>query len=136
MYNLIKNVITIGNYELSNLLKKIDTQWLQGNLTDDERNELVGLAQDKANMQNSLDLYKKLEELDKRVKALEEAKEDDTTEVPEEGTVEDVADYEVGKWYYAGDKVSFEGKTYKCVAPEGVVCVWSPKDYPTYWELV
>ena len=76
---------------------------------------------------------KKLEELDKRVKALEEAKEDDTTE---EGTEEDAAEYEVGKWYYAGDKVSFNGKTDKCIAPNGVVCVWTPTEYPTYWELL
>ena len=41
MYNLIKQVITNGNYELANLLKKIDAQWLQGSITDDERNELV-----------------------------------------------------------------------------------------------
>lgn len=133
MYNLIKQVITNGNYELANLLKKIDAQWLQGSITDDERNELVQYAQERANAQNSLDIVKKLEELDKRVKALEEAKEDDTTE---EGTEEDAAEYEVGKWYYAGDKVSFNGKTYKCIAPDGVVCVWTPTEYPTYWELL
>ena len=35
-----------------------------------------------------------------------------------------------------GDKITFEGGKYKCIAPDGVVCVWSPKEYPVYWELV
>lgn len=45
-----------------------------------------------------------------------------------------VEPFVAGKWYYRGDKVSFEGATYTCVAPEGAVCVWSPGDYPVYWE--
>ena len=43
--------------------------------------------------------------------------------------------YVVGKWYYNGDKCSFEGVNYVCIAPEGATCVWSPKDYPAYWEV-
>ena len=42
--------------------------------------------------------------------------------------------YTAGTWYYRGDKVSFEGSGYTCIAPEGVVCVWSPVEYPQYWE--
>lgn len=140
MYNLIKDVISNGNYELSNLLKKIDMQWIQGNITDGERNELVQYAQERANAQYSLDIVKKLEELDKRVKALEEAakvEDDPTEEGTTEGEVEvDYPEFEPGKWYYAGDIISFEGSNYKCVAPEGTVCVWTPADYPTYWQMV
>ena len=55
----------------------------------------------------------------------EEEKEPDAEEYPE---------YEVGKWYYAGDKISFNGSNYVCIAPDGAVCVWSPADYPAYWE--
>lgn len=140
MYNLIKTVIVNGNYELSNLLKKIDTQWIQGSITDNERNELVQMAQNNANAQYSLDVLKKFEELDKRIKALEEANkvEDEATE---EGTTEDeikakYPKFETGKWYYAGDKVKFKGSNYECIAPEGTVCVWSPTDYPTYWQMI
>lgn len=46
-----------------------------------------------------------------------------------------VQPFEVGKWYYRGDRVSFNDNVYKCVAPSGVVCVWSPVDYPQYWEV-
>ena len=38
-----------------------------------------------------------------------------------------------GAWYYRGDRIVFNDDTYTCIAPEGVVCVWSPQDYPQYW---
>lgn len=44
------------------------------------------------------------------------------------------ADYVPGTWYYRGDKVRFEDVLYTCVAPAGVVCVWSPAEYPAYWQ--
>ena len=36
--------------------------------------------------------------------------------------------------YKNGDKVMFNGNVYECIAPEGVACVWSPSEYPAYWE--
>ena len=44
-----------------------------------------------------------------------------------------ISTYTAGKWYYRGDKVSFDGKVYTCIAPGGVACVWSPSEYPIYW---
>lgn len=44
------------------------------------------------------------------------------------------ADYVAGTWYYRGDKVLFNDEVYTCIAPVGVVCVWSPVEYPTYWS--
>ena len=52
----------------------------------------------------------------------------------EEISAEYIDDFVVGKTYYKGDKVLFDGKIYECIAPDGVVCVWSPSDYPTYWK--
>lgn len=43
-------------------------------------------------------------------------------------------EYTAGVWYYRGDRVSFEGAVYTCIAPDGVVCVWSPGEYAQYWE--
>ena len=140
MYNITKNVITKGQFELSDILKKIDNFWVKGSLNDEERDELIELAQTKANPENSIDMMTKLEELDKRVKELEillatkeEVPEDNTSDATE--TVE-YEEFEVGKWYYAGDKIKFDGDNYECIAPEGTVCVWSPKDYPPYWKKI
>ena len=47
-----------------------------------------------------------------------------------------VEDFVVGKWYYRGDRVKFDGKTYVCIAPAETVCVWSPADYAVYWKEV
>lgn len=44
------------------------------------------------------------------------------------------AEYSPGKWYYRGDRVTFNGSVYICIAPEGVACVWSPTEYPAYWQ--
>lgn len=43
-------------------------------------------------------------------------------------------DYVPGTWYYRGDKVRLNGVLYTCVAPAGAVCVWSPTEYPAYWQ--
>ena len=130
MQKIIENVIDSKNYELSDMIKKIDTLWLQGSITDEVRTRLSDKARVNANIQNSLNLILKVEELDRRVKALEETKQ--STDL-EETTY---SDFVVGKWYYTGDTITFEGKNYECIAPENVACVWSPADYPTYWEEV
>lgn len=135
MKNIIRNVISRNSYDLSGMLKKIDTLWVQGGLSDEEREELIALARENAQVQQSIDVMRKLEELDKRVKALEDAKanESEEAEKPEEVTY---PEYVVGKWYYGGDTVTFEGKAYECIAPEGAVCTWNPSEYPAYWQEV
>ncbi len=130
MQKIIEKVIESRNYELSDILKKIDTLWVQGDISEDARKRLADLARNNANMQNSMDILAKLEELDKRVKALEAQAE---TEEPTEDT-ESYEEYVSGKWCYNGDIFAFKGKIYKCIAPEGVTCVWTPEEYPTYWE--
>lgn len=52
------------------------------------------------------------------------------------GEGESPEEYVIGKWYYAGDRITYKGAVYQCIAPNGVVCVWSPDDYPAYWEAV
>lgn len=141
MYEVIKKVIESRRYELKEILTKIDTLWVQGSITEDQRNKLSEMARSNANMQNSLDILAKVEEHEKRLAELEElvknltaSKED--TEDGEEVTKESYEEYVSGRWCKNGDIFTFEGKVVRCIAPEGVTCVWSPKDYPTYWEVV
>lgn len=65
MYDIIKNVILSGRYELSDMLKKIDTIWLQGDIQEEERTELVALAQEKADTAQSIEVLQKLEDHEK-----------------------------------------------------------------------
>ena len=116
-------------FDLTAMLGKIDYHHVRGNLTDTEREELVAIAREKANPFGGVNVLAKLEEIENRLRALEEGKQ-------ESNETETAPEYQAGKWYYAGDKVTFDGKVYNCIAPAGVVCVWSPADYPAYWELV
>lgn len=138
MQKIIEKVIESRNYELSDILKKIDTLWVQGSITEEVKKILADKARNNANMQNSIDVFVKLKELDERVKALEEevkALKAEGSLSGDEETEETIAEYVAGKYYYNGDKVSFEGSIYICTAPEGVVCVWSPSEYPAYWQI-
>ena len=96
MYDIIRLVIETGNYSLVELLKKIDTVWIQGDLTDDQRMGLITLARENADYTSEINLIEKVHDLEKRVKALEE---NDST-----GDSEQYPEYTPGKWYYNGDK--------------------------------
>lgn len=73
MYEIIKQVIDSGRYNLSDMLKKIDVIWVQGDITEEQKNELVELAQTKAIPDNSRASYQmQIDELYKMVKELSE----------------------------------------------------------------
>ena len=84
MQKIIEKVIESKNYELSDMLKKIDTLWVQGSIDDSMRKILSDKARNNANVQNSLNILSKLEEIDRRLKALEDAQTSTETEEPTE----------------------------------------------------
>ena len=129
---MIESTILSGDYELDKILSSIDLYHIEGSLTDEERRELIDLAREHAKTQYKEDdittILLQLHDLDERVKKLEQG---GSKPAPKE-----YPEYKAGKWYYNGNGVTFEGKKYDCIAPEGVVCVWSPAEYPTYWQEV
>ena len=129
MYDIIKRVIEGGNYKLAKVLDKIDSLWAENALTDEQRQELRQLAQGGASVSGEVDLLDRVLDLEQRVRALEAGQ---TPDAPQE----EYPPFVEGKWYYAGDKCSENGKNYTCTAPEGVVCVWAPSVYPAYWTEV
>lgn len=124
---IFDTVIDGGKYDLADMLSKIERYHISGDLSDEAKDELVEKARLNADMKNGVDLFAKLVELEARVKALEEGK-------TNEGNTEAYPEYVEGKWYYRGNNCSENGKNYTCIAPEGVVCTWSPSQYPAYWE--
>lgn len=125
MYEIIKNVIESRVYELNDMIKKINTIWIEGEITDEQKDELITMAQENADYSQSVDIMKKLNEIEERLRKLE----DGGIIVPEE-----YPEYVDGKWYYRGDKITFNGEHYTCIAPDGQVCTWSPEGYPAYWQ--
>ena len=128
MYKIIKDVIESKNYELTDILAKIEKRCFEGQITEAERDELQALARENADVSKSIDVLAKLQELEMEIKALKEQKADEPTE--------EYPEFVVGKWYYAGDKISFNGKNYECIAPQGTVCTWNPNEYPAYWKEI
>lgn len=53
MYEIIKQVILSGDYELSDMLNKIKKNCVRGDITDEQETELIALAREKATPENS-----------------------------------------------------------------------------------
>ena len=149
MYSIIKDVIEKSNFELVDILSKINKLWVEGNLSEEERDELVNLARTNANPDNSYaPLQKQIEEvykeitslkglidgLDARVLAIEKGSPQEPIDPPVE---EEYPEYKqptgAHDAYNVGDKITFEGKKYECLING---CVWNPHDYPQGWKLV
>lgn len=125
MYQIAKSVIMMRDYELSEMLGKLDKLWLKSQLTEEQHTELVALARENASAETGLTEAWKAS-IESRLDKLEQ----------ESAHPSDVEEFTVGRRYKNGDKVIWKRKTYICIAPEGQVCVWSPEDYPAYWQAV
>lgn len=137
MYEVTKNVIQSGSFELTDILRKVDALWLQGSLTDEERLDLIEMARTKADPSHSFaPLQAQIDALALRVKALEDAAQPADPEAPAEEYPAYVQPTGSHDAYHNGDKVTYNGKHYVCIAPEGVAVVWDPVTYPAYWQEV
>ncbi len=140
VYDIFKNAIYSGDFELVDTKNRIMSAWAYGSLTDEQRDELIAAAREQAKPESS---YKPLQDqltaLGERVKTLETkvgAIEQKDLSVGSEVTEE----YPVYRQptgsadaYQTGDKVTFNGKHYTCALDD---CVWSPEDYPNAWQEV
>lgn len=138
MYEIIKTVIESKRYELADMLEKIDTMWLQDEITEEQKIELVDLARENAKSENSYsDLQKQIEQAFSEIAALKarvdklDGAEPDPEEYPE--YVQPTGSHDA---YHKDDKVTYKGKKYICIAPEDVAVVWDPETYPAYWQIV
>lgn len=139
MYNIIKQVIESKNFELTSILKKINTLWAEDELNDEQREELIALARENAKaensyapLQNQIDtLFANIKELAQEILTLKNGgilPEEPTEEYPE--YVQPTGAHDA---YKVGDKITYNGKKYECLK-DG--CVWTPDDYPLGWKLV
>lgn len=142
LYDDISNVIINGGYNLDDMLHRIDVIYVSGGLSDTERENLRDLARNTANPDDSLaPLVARVTAIemwqttvDNRLNALETGSEEPVDPDPEEWP-EYVQPTGAHNAYYNGDKVTYNGKHYICIAPEETPCVWNPDTYPSYWEL-
>lgn len=158
MYEVFKSVITSGNYELSDILTKIDTIWVQGQITDEQRTELVELARQNADPEqsyaplqrqinalfvNMAEISVQVSENTANIKAIKDKLAEQGTEVPEP---EPEPEEEYPAWkqptnatdaYYKDNKMTYtDGKKYICIAPDGYAVTYGPDVLPDMWQLV
>lgn len=147
MYEIVKSVIESGRYELADMLRKIDNLWVQNELTEEQKKELVTLARNNAIPENSYaDVQTQINKLVTMIEAnqIEIRNLTDRMIVLEGGTPEIPPEPE--EWpeykqptgahdaYYNGDKITYKEKHYICIMPNGSACTWSPDEYPQGWE--
>lgn len=140
MHDTIKDVIDSGRYELNDMLHKIDTLWVQGDLDDDQRDELVELARENATpeqtyapIQEQIDqAFAQISALDTRIKALEAGGSEPTDPEPEDEWPEWVQPTGAHNAYSNGDKITYNGKHYISTMDGNV---WSPDAYPAGWQV-
>ena len=128
MKSIFENVIKKGGYDLEELLAKIDTFFVEGKLTAEERDELYELARVKPEAQ--YDVKAEIEKLWLAVKALQNGAtegENTTTEVKD--FVQPTGAHDA---YNEGDRVLFDGKVYVSTMNGNV---WSPVVYPAGWQI-
>ena len=140
MYQIIHDVITSKRYELRDMLSKIDTIWVQGDLTDEQRTELVELARDNADpaasyapLQEQINqAFAQIKALGDRVAKLEAGETPEPAPEPEEwpAWVQPTGAHDC---YNTGDKVTYNGKHYISKLDGNV---WSPDAYPQGWTEV
>ena len=147
MYEITRNVIMSGNYELSDMLTKLSTLWVSEQITEEQYHELVTLARNNAIPENSYaDVQTQINKLVTMVEAnqIEIRNLTDRMIVLEGGTPEIPPEPE--EWpeykqptgahdaYYNGDKITYKEKHYICIMSNGSACTWSPDEYPQGWE--
>ena len=132
---ILKNVIKSGGLPLTQVSERIETMYLSGRISGEERMELTELMHEKADPTNELGDWKEMYEalaakvngLEERVRALEalaggdeEAGGDDDQTVPEWQMWDGV-----NGGYVKGDVVAHDGR-YWVSEYEGAVNVWEP----------
>ena len=143
MFDIIKSVIKNKNFELKDILYKINKMWIESAITEEQKTELDSLARENAVAENSYaplqeqinNVNTRMDELEARIVALEKA-ENEPTE-PEEPIEDEYPEYKqpagAHDAYHVGDKITYNGKKYICKLDN---CVWAPDVYPAGWEEV
>ena len=154
MFKTFENVIKNIDFDLRDMLDKIDEKYIENRLTKEEKLQLEEMARTNAKAVNSYeDTQKRIDEISEKLDLLEETVNanakgmsalKDTIEKLggsiTEPTPEPVEEYPEYKQptgahdaYKIGDKITFNGEKYECQMDN---CVWSPIEYPNAWKKV
>lgn len=145
MYEIIKSVIESKDYELKDILYKINKMYIESAITEEQKQKLDNLARENANAENSYaplqeqieNIYGELANIKSRLDNLENGQAGEEGGETEPSETEEYSEYKQPQGthdaYNTGDKITYNGKKYVCKM-DG--CVWNPDTYPDAWEEV
>lgn len=128
MKSIFENVISRGNYDLTNMLSKIDTYYIEGKLTESERDALYAQARNGAVAALGYDVKSEIDALWAAVRALQSGQISGSIEIKD--FVQPTGAHDA---YNIGDKVLYNGKTWESSIDGNV---WRPDVYPAGWVEV
>ena len=67
VYEIYRNVISTGEYRITDMEERIETVYAQGKITAEERASLIALANDSARDELQIDIVAKLADLESRI---------------------------------------------------------------------
>jgi hypothetical protein len=73
VFEIYRNVISTGEYRITDMEERIETVYAQGKITAEQRAELLSLASDSARDTLQIDVVAKLADLEARISVLESA---------------------------------------------------------------
>ena len=137
MYENLKDLINSKNYELKDILYKINIVWTKSYITKEQMEELEELARQNAVAENSYaSLQEQINNLYAEINKLK-AEVDELKGEEEPTEPEEYPEYReptgAHNAYKIGDKITYKGKKYICKLDN---CVWDPDTYPAGWEEV
>jgi len=139
MRDMIIGQIELGNFDLGDMLDRINYYHVAGKLTDAEREELISRAQEKAAKEDTrgqdemLDLWGAVRELQSRVAALEA--DSDAPSAPEDEYPAWRNPVHLRDYYRAGEKMTYtDGRRYVCI--NLVPTRYGPDVYQQGWQEV
>lgn len=154
MFNIFKNVIEKSDFDLRDILNKIEESYIKSSLSKEEQEQLEEMARQHAKPENSYaSLQSQIDDLAQKIKklqvtinanaqgmsAIKEAVEQlgGVVTPPAEQPTEEYPEYKkptgAHDAYKIGDKITYNGKHYECIFDN---CVWNPEEYPQGWKEV
>lgn len=154
MFNIFKNVIETSDFDLRDILNKIEESYIKSSLSKEEQEQLEEMARQHAKPENSYaSLQSQIDDLAQKIKklqvtinanaqgmsAIKEAVEQlgGVVTPPAEQPTEEYPEYKkptgAHDAYKIGDKITYNGKHYECIFDN---CVWNPEEYPQGWKEV
>lgn len=132
--NTMEFTITHGKFDLEHILEAVETYYIEGKLNAADREALIAMAREKAQTpvvaQDEIPrLWGEINAIKTRLANLEGGGADGGNDGEWPEYVQPTGAHDA---YYSGDRVTFDGRRYLCVASGA--CVWSPDVMPGAWE--